>query len=128
MLHETLLEDARAIAGDIVSLRRAIHAEPELGLDTPKTRDKGRAALADLPLTWQESRTTSGLGAGTPGPLTSAGRGGAAMLAPAGPSPPTRPSPAPTITIARFIAGAYVRARESMHHGAGADSLNSVPR
>ena len=61
MLHESLLGEARAIAGDIISLRRAIHAEPELGLDTPKTRDKVRAALADLPLEWRESATTSGL-------------------------------------------------------------------
>lgn len=61
MLHESLLAEARAIAGDIVSLRRAIHAEPELGLDTPKTRDKVRAALADLPLEWREAQTTSGL-------------------------------------------------------------------
>ena len=61
MLHESLLAEARAIAGDIVSLRRAIHAEPELGLDTPKTRDKIRAALADLPLEWREAATTSGL-------------------------------------------------------------------
>ena len=61
MLDQTLMAEARAIAGDIVSLRRAIHAEPELGLDTPKTRDKVRAALADLPLTWRESTTTSGL-------------------------------------------------------------------
>lgn len=61
MLHESLLEDARAISGDIVSLRRAIHAEPELGLDTPKTRDKVRAALANLPLEWREASTTSGL-------------------------------------------------------------------
>ena len=48
MLTESLLEDARAIADRIVSLRRAIHAEPELGLETPKTRDKVRAELADL--------------------------------------------------------------------------------
>ena len=61
MLHETLLAEARAIAGDIVGLRRAIHAEPELGLDTPKTRDKVRGALADLPLEWREAKTTSGL-------------------------------------------------------------------
>ena len=72
-LAPTLLDAARAIAGDIVSLRRAIHAEPELGLDTPRTRDKVRAALADLPLEWRESTTTSGLvatlkgGAGTHG-------------------------------------------------------------
>ena len=61
MLHESLLAEARAIAGDIVSLRRAIHAEPELGLDTPRTRDKVRAALANLPLEWREATTTSGL-------------------------------------------------------------------
>ena len=66
MLHEsllapTLLDQARAIAGDIVSLRRAIHAEPELGLDTPKTRDKIRAALAHLPLKWREGPSTTGL-------------------------------------------------------------------
>lgn len=60
MLHETLLEDARAIAGDIVALRRAIHAEPELGLATPKTRDKVRAALANLPLEWREGPSTTG--------------------------------------------------------------------
>ena len=61
MLHESLLAEARAIAGDIIGLRRAIHAEPELGLDTPKTRDKVRAALAGLPLAWREAKTTSGL-------------------------------------------------------------------
>ena len=72
MLHESLLEDARALTGDIVALRRAIHAEPELGLDTPLTRDKVRAALAHLPLEWTEGSSTTGIvgtlkgGAGTP--------------------------------------------------------------
>ena len=61
MLHESLLDDARALAGDITALRRAIHAEPELGLHTPLTRDKVRAALADLPLTWAEGPSTTGL-------------------------------------------------------------------
>lgn len=61
MLHESLLDDARAISGDIVALRRAIHAEPELGLHTPLTRDKVRAALADLPLDWAEGPSTTGL-------------------------------------------------------------------
>ena len=60
MLTESLLEDARAIADRIVSLRRAIHAEPELGLDTPRTRDKVRAELADLPLEWREGPSTTG--------------------------------------------------------------------
>ena len=52
---------AEAIAPEIVALRRAIHAEPEIGLHTPRTRDKVRAALADLPITWRESTQTSGL-------------------------------------------------------------------
>jgi hippurate hydrolase len=73
MLHEALIEDARAIAGDLVALRRAIHAEPELGLHTPKTRDKVRAALAHLPLEWREGPSTTGLvatlgGGAGPGP------------------------------------------------------------
>lgn len=61
MLHQKLIEEARAIAGEIIALRRAIHAEPELGLDTPKTRDKVRAALAELPLEWAEGPSTTGL-------------------------------------------------------------------
>ncbi|MDP3907588.1 M20 family metallopeptidase [Novosphingobium sp.] len=56
-----LLEAARAIADDITALRRAIHAEPELGLHTPRTRDKVRAALAGLPLEWREGPSTTGL-------------------------------------------------------------------
>jgi amidohydrolase len=61
MLHEHLLDSARALQGEITALRRAIHAEPELGLHTPKTRDKVRAALADLPLEWSEGPSTTGI-------------------------------------------------------------------
>jgi len=72
MLHQDLIAEARAIAGDIVALRRAIHAEPEIGLDNPRTRDKIRAALAHLPLEWREGPSTTGLvgilrGGGGPG-------------------------------------------------------------
>jgi hippurate hydrolase len=35
---------------DLVALRRAVHAEPEVGLDLPRTRDKVVAALDGLPL------------------------------------------------------------------------------
>ena len=56
-----LLDDANALSDRLVSLRRAIHAEPELGLHTPKTRDKIRAALAHLPLEWREGPSTTGL-------------------------------------------------------------------
>jgi len=43
------LAAAEALQADTVALRRAIHAEPELGLETPKTLAKVKAALAGLP-------------------------------------------------------------------------------
>lgn len=61
MLTDTLLTRAKDLSERIVSLRRAIHAEPEIGLHTPKTRDKVRAALAHLPLEWREGPSTTGL-------------------------------------------------------------------
>jgi amidohydrolase len=45
-----LSDDAAAISGDIAELRHAIHAEPEIGLDLPKTQHKVLSALAGLPL------------------------------------------------------------------------------
>jgi amidohydrolase len=45
---------------DVVALRRAIHAEPEVGLHCPLTTAKARAALAGLPLEFRESRSTTG--------------------------------------------------------------------
>jgi len=58
---DTLTSAAAAIAGEITALRRAVHAEPELGLHTPKTRDKVRAALVGLPIEWREGPSTTGL-------------------------------------------------------------------
>lgn len=55
-----LLEQAQSLAPRIVELRRAIHAEPELGLDTPLTLAKARADLADLPLEWREGTSCTG--------------------------------------------------------------------
>jgi hippurate hydrolase len=46
----TVTDDATAIAGDMARLRRAIHAEPEIGLDLPLTQQKVLAALDGLPL------------------------------------------------------------------------------
>ncbi|HEV3068388.1 MAG TPA: M20 family metallopeptidase [Streptosporangiaceae bacterium] len=43
-------EDATAIAGELTHLRRAIHAEPEVGLQLPLTQQKILAALDGLPL------------------------------------------------------------------------------
>jgi amidohydrolase len=61
MTIETLLAEAGAIAPQITTLRRAIHSDPELGLMTPRTRDKVREALAHLPLEWREGTSTTGL-------------------------------------------------------------------
>jgi amidohydrolase len=46
---------------EVVALRRAIHADPELGLDCRRTTDKIRAALAGLPLELREGPSSSGL-------------------------------------------------------------------
>lgn len=46
--------------GATIALRRAIHADPELGLDCHRTTAKLKEALAGLPLTIHDSRSTSG--------------------------------------------------------------------
>jgi amidohydrolase len=73
----TLINQARALSDRIIALRRAIHAEPELGLMTPKTCAKVRAALAHLPLEWREGPSSSGMVAVLRG---GAGRGRAVLL------------------------------------------------
>lgn len=64
--------DAVAILPDLVALRRALHADPELGLDLPRTQQKVLDALAGLPLEISTgTRTTSVvavLRGGLPGP------------------------------------------------------------
>jgi hippurate hydrolase len=45
---------------DVVALRRAIHAEPEVGLHLPLTTAKAKAALAGLPLEIHDSTSTTG--------------------------------------------------------------------
>lgn len=56
-----LTASADALSDKLTALRRAIHLEPELGLHTPRTSAKVRAALAHLPLTWREGASTTGL-------------------------------------------------------------------
>ena len=51
---------AEAGRDELISLRRSIHSEPELGLDCPRTRDKLEAALAGLPLTIRRSGHCTG--------------------------------------------------------------------
>ena len=45
---------------DAITLRRAIHADPEVGLHCPRTSDKVKAALAGLPLEIREGTSTTG--------------------------------------------------------------------
>lgn len=61
-------DDAETILPDLVELRRAIHAEPELGLQNPKTLAKIKAALEGLPLEFREGPSTTGLIATLKGP------------------------------------------------------------
>ena len=56
-----LLEAARAQQPRMVALRRAIHADPEIGLETPRTRTKLIEALADCDLELERHERTSGL-------------------------------------------------------------------
>jgi hippurate hydrolase len=63
---ENLMQTDWAAAGEaeldgVISLRRAIHAEPELGLHLPKTTEKVKQALAGLPLEYREGPSTTGL-------------------------------------------------------------------
>jgi hippurate hydrolase len=75
MLTEDLLQDAHGIADRITALRRAIHAEPELGLETPKTLAKVRAELADLPLEWRVGSSCTGAVA-----ILNAGKAGRSVI------------------------------------------------
>lgn len=45
---------------EVIALRRAIHADPEVGLHCPRTTDKALAALAGLPLEVRRSTRTTG--------------------------------------------------------------------
>jgi amidohydrolase len=68
-----LLADATAQAGDLAELRHAIHQEPELGLELPRTQSKVLAALDGLPLEVSTGRALSSVTAvlrgGRPGPV-----------------------------------------------------------
>jgi hippurate hydrolase len=65
-------DEAEAIAGEIAELRHAIHREPEIGLDLPKTQRKVLAALDGLPLEVSTgtalTSVTAVLRGGKPGP------------------------------------------------------------
>lgn len=65
-------QEAAAIAADITELRHAIHTEPEVGLDLPRTQGKVLDALAGLPLEVTRGRdltsVTAVLHGAEPGP------------------------------------------------------------
>ncbi|MET8157580.1 M20 family metallopeptidase [Sphaerisporangium sp. NPDC005289] len=68
----SLREAAKDLGEELVRLRHALHREPELGLDLPRTQEKVLGALAGLPLevTTGErlSSVTAVLRGGRPGP------------------------------------------------------------
>lgn len=51
--------DAQAMLPELIDLRRALHADPELGLDLPRTQQKVLAALEGLPLEISTGTRTS---------------------------------------------------------------------
>jgi len=65
---DTWISAGESGLGDAIALRRAIHADPELGLDLPRTTAKVKAALAGLPLEIREGPSTSGVVAILRGP------------------------------------------------------------
>ena len=69
---EDLLEAARNLQGETIELRRAIHADPEIGLQLPSTQNKIVDSLTGLGLdiTLGESTTSvvADLDTGKPGP------------------------------------------------------------
>ena len=90
-------DEAAKIAGEIAGLRHAIHREPEIGLDLPKTQAKVLAALDGLPLEISTGRDLSSVTAvlrGQGGPRGSGGKGfppgsgGSRGVAPPGPAQP----------------------------------------
>jgi amidohydrolase len=65
-------DEAARIADEIAALRQAIHREPEIGLDLPRTQQKVLAALDGLPLEISTGRGLSSVTAilrGGPGPV-----------------------------------------------------------
>ncbi len=56
-------DDAAQISGELAELCRAIHTEPEIGLDLPRTQEKVLAALDGLPLEVSKGRALSSVSA-----------------------------------------------------------------
>ena len=71
-------DEGQALLPDLVTLRRAIHQDPEVGLDLPRTQAKVLDALAGLDLDITTGRSLSSVTAvlrgGRPGPHGPAAR------------------------------------------------------
>ena len=68
-------QDAMTMAGELAELRHAIHREPEIGLDLPRTQEKVLVALGGLPLEISCGRELSSVTA-----VLRGGRPGATVL------------------------------------------------
>jgi amidohydrolase len=75
-----LREDAAAMAGELAGLRHAIHREPEIGLDLPRTQEKVLAALDGLPLEVSTGRKLSSVTAVLRGGAAASGGGPVVLL------------------------------------------------
>ncbi|NED57469.1 amidohydrolase, partial [Micromonospora aurantiaca] len=64
-------DDAADLRHELTELRRAMHREPEIGLDLPRTQEKILAALDGLPL-----ETTTGTGLSSVTAVLRGGRAG----------------------------------------------------
>lgn len=68
-----LREDARAMGGELTALRHALHREPEIGLQLPRTQEKVLEAIDGLPLEVSTGQSltsvTAVLRGGRPGPV-----------------------------------------------------------
>ena len=65
---------------DVIELRRAIHADPEVGLHCPRTTDKLKAALVGLPLEIRQGPSTTGFVAILRGGAVEQGSNGRTVL------------------------------------------------
>jgi len=68
-----LRDDARAMRDELTAMRHALHREPEVGLDLPRTQEKVLAALDGLPLEVSTGESLTSVtavlrGGGGPGP------------------------------------------------------------
>jgi amidohydrolase len=67
-----LRDDARSMGEELIAMRHALHREPEVGLDLPRTQEKVLEAIAGLPLEVSTGKSltsvTAVLRGGSPGP------------------------------------------------------------